>query len=198
MTSKAARKRNKKARITLPGGDAIPQRATQGRRTDLHDPLQTVTAARQRHTGIKDAKDAIQPIAGTDMGLCIRHLTSGDDLTALTNAWAAISASHRNYRLLYVGNTGNPQGAAIAMVPEPMQADQSLRVDLRSHEERVKAAKASWGDWEAKINALPVPSLKWALRGALDGFLGEGALWRDAAPTITGRTAVQALRMVAK
>lgn len=201
MTSQAERKRRKKARITLPGGEAIPQRPTGKDRRHTNQPAEdaraTVAAARQRHTGIKDAKDAIQPICGTDLGLCIRHMTTGDDRAALENTWAAISATHRNYRLLYIGNTGNPQGAAIAMVPEPMQADQSLRVDIRSPEERVNAAKSAWAAWEAKIAALPTPLHKWALRAALNGFMGEAVLWKDQAPTDKGRVAVQALRMVA-
>lgn len=199
MTSQAERKRRKKARITLPGGDAIPQRATgRDRRhtNQAEDATATAANARQRHTGIKDAQDALQPICGTDLGLCIRATTTGDERKALENTWAAISASHRNYRLLFVGNTGNPQGAAIAMVPEPMQADQSLRVDIRSHDERVSAAKASWQGWEGKIAALPTPLHKWALRGALNGFLGEATLWKDQAPTDKGRAAVDALRKV--
>jgi hypothetical protein len=199
MTSKAERKRRaKRAKITLPGGETAPQRPTglDRRHTNqAENPMQTVTAARQRRTGIADPQDARQPLCGTDMGLCIRAMTLGDNRAEMTNAWAAISAAHRNYRLLIIGQTGDPQGAAIPMLPEAMETDPSLRIDLRTHEQRVDAAKAAWRAWEAKINALPMPSLKWALRGALDGFLGDGALWRDQAPTQTGRIAVQALRM---
>jgi hypothetical protein len=160
------------------------------------DARETVAKARQRHSGIHDPQDALQPLCGTDMGLCIRSMTKGDELATLSNAWAALSAAHRNYRLLYIGLTGNPQGAAIAMVPDKMEADVSLRVDLRTHDEKVAAAKSAWTAWEAKIKALPTPQHKWALRGALNGFLGEDTLWRDAAPTATGRVAVDAMRLV--
>lgn len=194
MASKAQRRKRK---ISLPGGETIPQRAaTDPRREKKEDPMMTVATARMRRTGIENAMDAVQPICGTDIGLCIRELTTGDDRAAAINTWEALSASHRNYRELYIGMTGNPQGAAIAMVPEPMETDPSLRVDLRTHDERIEAAKRSWATWEAKINALPVPNMKWALRGALEGFMGEGALWRDMAPTPTGRLAVEALRRV--
>ena len=124
-------------------------------------------------------------------------MATGDERAALVNAWAAISAAHRNYRLLIIGQTGTPQGAAIAMIPEPMETDPSLRVDLRTHGQRVEAAKRAWETWEGKLATLHAPNLKWALQGALAGFLGDGALWRDQAPTTTGRVAVQALRMVA-
>jgi hypothetical protein len=200
MTSKAQRKRAKRARkITLPGGEAVAAPTVQGSRTDLkpkEDPMNVVTLARQRRTGIEDAKEARQPICGTDMGLCIRALAKGDERADLVNAWAALSAAHRNYRLLIIGQTGEPQGAAIPMLPEPMETDQSLRVDLRTYEQRVEAAKRQWFEWWGKIKALPVPNLRWAISGALDGFLGEATLWRDQAPTVTGKAAVQALRMM--
>ena len=199
MTSKAQRRANRSRAqsITLPGSESVPAPIVQGQRKPAENPMATVTAARIRHSGITDPAEAVQPLCGDQMGLCIRALSTGDDRATLANTWSAISASHRNFMMLYIGQTGNPQGAAIAMVPEPMQTDPSLRVDLRTQDERVAAAKRAWQAWEGKINALPVPSLKWALRGALNGFLGEGALWRDKAPTTTGKVAVMALRQVA-
>lgn len=202
MTSVAEKRRRKKARITLPGGVEIDQKPTGrdrvnvGQRKAPEDARITVAEARMRHTGIKDAKDACQPICGTELGLCIRALSTGDELRALSEIWAAISASHRNYRMLYIGQTGHPQGAAIAMVPDPLATDQALTIDIRTADERVRAAKASWGAWQGKISALPAPPLRWAIEGALNGFLGDGTLWRNAAPTIAGKTAVTALRVL--
>lgn len=160
--------------------------------------MATVTAARIRHSGIADPKEAIQPLCGDHMGLCVRALSVGEDRTALANAWAALSAAHRNWRMLYVGQTGNPQGAAIAMVPDPMETDPSLRIDLRSQEARVEAAKRAWEAWEGKIRGLGAPNARWALLGALRGFLGDGALWKDQAPTMTGRVAVAALAQLVR
>ena len=201
MTSKAERKRRIRARraqhITLPGGEAVPAPIVQGQRRPPEDPMRVVTMARQRRTGIEDPQDARQPICGTDMGLCIRHLATGDERARLVNAWAAMSAAHRNYRTLIIGQTGDPQGAAIPMLPDPVETDPSLRIDLRTMAEREEAAKRAWHDWWGRIKALPVPSLSWAISGALDGFMGEGQLWRDQQPTTTGRVAVQALRMIA-
>jgi hypothetical protein len=194
MTSKAQRRKRK---ISLPGGQQIDQRPTGPGRPPKEDPMRTVTHARIRRTGILDPKEAQQPICGDDMGLCIRAMSTGDDRAMLVNTWAAISASHRNYRLLIIGATGTPQGAAIPMMPEPMETDPSLRVDLRTHDQRIEAAKRGWDVWEGKIRSLSTPNLRWALNGALSGFMGDGALWRDQGPTTTGKTAVQALRLVA-
>jgi hypothetical protein len=199
MTSRSARRRKAKhaKAISLPKSQPAPHQGPQVGRPPKEDPMATVTAARQRRTGIADEADARQPICGDDMGLCIRELTTGDDRALLVNTWAALSASHRNYRMLIIGSSGSPQGAAIPMIPDAMETDPSLRVDLRTQEQRIESAKRAWLDWKSKIDALPVPSLRWAISGALDGFMGEGALWVDRKPTDTGRTAVQALRMVA-
>lgn len=199
MTSKSARKRRKKAaKVTLPGGAAIPQPAKTGRpRGKPEDVRKTAIGARVRRSGIQDTQRALDPLLGTDLGLCVDAMTTGDERAALANTWAALSASRRNYRALVLNKTGNPQGAAIAMLPDPMQTDTGLRVDLRTLDEKVAAAKASWSAWEARIKALPVPGMIWALRGALDGFMGEDTLWRNRQPTDKGRMAVEALRRVA-
>jgi hypothetical protein len=195
MTSKAARRRRAKhSGMTLPGGEVAAPTGPQRGRPPKEDPMATVIAARMRRSGITDPAEARQPICGTDMGLCIRALATGQDRADLENAWAALSAAHRNFRMLVIGQTGDPQGAAIPMIPEPMETDQSLRVDLRSHEARVEAAKRLWEAWSAKIRGLTTPSAQWAIRGALMGFLGDGKLWRDQTPTTEGRLAVIALR----
>ena len=203
MSSKATRRSRKRNRlISLPGGEAVNQPPS-GR--DRHhtnqpqeDPRLVVTFARIRQTGIMDAKDAIQPLAGTQMGMCIISLVAAHDRASITDTWESLSAAHRNYRMIYIGQTGNPKCAAIAFIPEAMETDQSLRVDIRTAEERVVSAKTAWAAWERKINALQAPQLRWAIRGVLDGFMGDGTLWRDAAPTDTGRTAVMALRVIAQ
>lgn len=195
MTSKAQR-RARKRKITLAGGVEIDQRPSGRDRTHTNqqeNPQATAQAARQRITG-KAGQDALDPALCTDLGKCIVHLVEGQERRDLLDAWGAISASHRNYRLLYIGQTGDPQGASIGMVPERLETDQSLRVDLRTHDERVAAAKASWQAWQARIKALPIPQMIWAVRGALDGFMGEAQLWKDRSPTSHGRLAVEAMR----
>lgn len=202
MTSKAARKRRKgkaKALISLPGQDPIIQsQPNDPKRAKPDDPRKTALQARCRRAGISDPKEAARALLGTEMGLCINASATGQELADLTEAWQAISASFRNYRLLVIGQTGDPQGAAIGMIPDKVETDPSLRVDLRTHDERVEAAKRSKAAWDAKIKALPVPNMRWALRGALEGFMGEDTLWRDCAPTTSGRLAVEALRRVAQ
>ena len=199
MSSKAAKRNRKRNRsISLPGGEVVADRATGRDRTHTNQPQEcptvTVLQARARHTGVKGRENLIDTALGTPIGCCIAHLTRGDDRATLIDTWGAISASRRNYKLRYIGHSGEPQGAALEMIPDAMQTDPSMRVDIRSTEERAAQAKASWQSWETKINALPLPTMKWAIRGALDGFAGEGTLWRDQGATPLGRVAVEALR----
>lgn len=197
-------KRQRKRRISLAGGIQIDQKPT-GRERDnvgqhkpTEDARKATLEARLRIAGIRATPDsikaAVDPSYGHDVGLCIRSVLKGDDATKAWDTFSHISASHRNYMTYFIGQTGNPKCAAIAMIPEPMETDPSLRVDLRTHDEKVSAAKASWAAWEKRMNALPFPQMKWALGGALRGFMGEGTLWRDAKPTHTGKTVVAALQ----
>jgi hypothetical protein len=190
----------RKRRISLAGGKHLDHKPTGRDRTHTNqpaeDPRKTALAARMIKTGISDSQDAARPLLGTEMGLCIDRMASADELPALTEAWAAISASFRNYRLLVIGQTGDPQGAAIGMLPEPMQTDPSLRVDIRTPEERIAAAKTSRDAWGERIRALPHEEAVCLLR-ALNGFCYEGVLFRDREPTTMGRIAVRALRGLA-
>ena len=194
MASKAARKRAKKSRsISLPGGEVVAMRAGQGRRTDIEQSgPPPILAARKALCAV----DPTSPLNESDMGRCILALSTGEERATLTEAWAAISASRRNFKTRIIGQTGDPKCATSPMMTEAMQTDQSLRVDLRTQDEKDRAASASWVEWQRKIDGLPMPQLKWALRGALDGFLGEAVLWRDQAPTGQGKLAVHALRMM--
>ena len=139
---------------------------------------------------------ARDPLHGDDMGRCILALTTEDERRTITETWAALSGAWANYCTRILNRPLGPQAAAIAMLPERMQADTSLRVDIRTSDERDAAAKRAWLHWHARMAALPTPMHGWALRGALYGFMGDEALWLDRAPTASGRLAVAALRML--
>jgi hypothetical protein len=194
MAKSARRKR--KGRITMPGGESVPQQQSTGRPVQ-DKPLQVATEARQRHTGIKDKADALQAALGTYLGLCIVQLTNGDERAQLINTWDAISASRRNYMLRYIGQSGDAQGAAIGYVADPMQTDKSMTVDVRTADERDAHAKSSWALWDKRIKALPL-QMRWAMQGAISGFIGDAHIWRDHKPTETGRLAVAALGVLTK
>jgi hypothetical protein len=196
MTKAATRaqRRRRGKTIRLSGGQSAQPRATQGRRTDLDpDPVDRVAlTARARRTGctVEDARDIL---AGDDMGRCIRAMRPGnEDRRALLTVWQGISAAWHNYAARCLSLPTGAQGVSIPMLPEPMQTDPSLRVDLRTADERDEAARRVWFDRLEAIMTLP-PDQRHALRGHLHGY--GAALWctDTIRPTRHGALAVAAL-----
>jgi len=130
------------------------------------------------------------------MGRCILSLADPEWRPRIADTWHGLLAAHRTHRTRIIGRTADPQGAASPMLPDPVEVDLSYRVDMRTADERDAAAARSWSVWAARLSALPTPQHRWALRGALDGFIGDGRLWHDRAPTDLGRLAVEALRRI--
>jgi hypothetical protein len=159
---------------------------------EVEDRAAAVSAIAAR-VGAKRKRAALDPLQGTEMGRCI---AAHPESAALASTWAGVSAAHRAYRTRVIGKTGDPKCATISIMPDVMQVDPSLRSDPRTAEERDDAAKRAWAMWQSRIAALPTPMHKWAIRGALDGFLGGEALWRDKAPTSAGKLAVSALLLL--
>ena len=198
-------KRKREAK-DLPHLAATPKRKARGRdrmaqiaaeRAADAGAMDVVIAARIAR-GAKDADAARDPLHGSDMGRCILALTDDRDRRDVTEAWAAMSAAWANYCTRILGRPLGPQSAAIAFLPDRIEADPSLRIDLRTPDEKDAAAKAAWAHWHARIAALPTPMHGWTLRGALQGFMGDEVLWRDGQPTKSGRLAVVAIRMLTR
>lgn len=138
---------------------------------------------------------AINPLCSDGVGNCIIALVPKSDQGKIRDTWHRLCAAQHNYHTRILGVTGNPQGSAIAMLPEPIQTDTGHTIDIRSAEEKDAGAKRAWAAAEASINALPVPQWKWAIRNAMNGGIdGQGGdVWRDGKPTARGRVLVQAL-----
>jgi hypothetical protein len=191
----AQRRRESRARkrqITLAGADPVQRKVTHGPRP-AEPPADAVALAyRARFTGctVEDARDVL---AGEDMGRCILAMRPNpQDRRDLLTAWQGINSAWHNYRARCLSLPPGPQAAALPMLPEPMQTDQSLRVDLRTGDERDEAARNAWFGWLEQLMALP-PDQRHALRGHLQDY---GAPVWDAdthRPTRAGALAVAAL-----
>ena len=205
MTSRAERERKRKAAqaikraISLGGGASVPQKPQGRDRSHTHKPedaRRPVLQARCRIAGIDATPDAIQaavdPLMGHDEGRCIRHIHgSSDTAAALHDAWQSMSIARRTWRLRYTGQSGDPQGASIGVVPDRMETDPGMTVDLRTPDERDRDAARAEAQWKARIAAVPHVVDRMALRSAIDGF--GMRLWHNAAPTAQGRSFVRAL-----
>jgi hypothetical protein len=194
----AAQKRRDKAarRITLAGGESVAQRPTGRDRTHTNQPAEPADRvaldARARRAGCT-RDEARDPLLTDDLGLCIRFLICRErDRRDLAQTWRDLCAAKLNWNQRILCANPHPQAAAIAMLPEPMETDQSASVDLRHPDERDAAAKRIWEQWLADLMTLPAFD-RHALRGAIDGYAPR--LWDDRHlhPTRTGCAAVEAL-----
>lgn len=180
--------------ITLPGGETAPnpRRGTDRRGTQAAerpaDAMATALQARARAIGgmgsAEEQRACTAPVAGSAEGRCILALT-GPDWSEPWQTWCAISAARETYEARYLGASASPQGAAVALMPEPMETDPSLRIDIRTAEERDTAAVRAWDAWDAAIRRLPIHQ-RWAVRAAVLRYTAPD-LWRDAIPTPAGR-----------
>lgn len=190
-----ARKRERRT-ITLANGETATAPIGQGQRKAPEDARKTAAQARVRVFGMTGAdadRAALNPLCGSGVGQCIIALA--EDQAATKDTWNRLCAAQHNYRTRILGLSGNPQGSAIAMQPDAMQADTGHTIDIRSADEKDEGAKRAWANAEASINALPVPQWKWAIRSAMDGGIDGmgGDVWRDGQPTSRGKVLVQAL-----
>jgi hypothetical protein len=192
--TKAARRRRSNL-ISLPGGRVIRADATQGRRTDIEpkEPADLVAlTSRALRTGctVEEARDVL---ASEDMGRCIRAMRAGTQARRdLLDVWQALCAAHWNFYTRCLSMKPSAQSSALPMLPEPMQTDPSLRVDIRTGDERDEAARRVWYAWLDRLMKLPADE-RHALRGHLQGYGDE--VWNTDAklPTRAGALAVEAL-----
>lgn len=194
MASKAERKRRTRNRkISLPGGETSHHPISAGRPVQ-EDALAVAREARARVYAVP-IKAALDPMRGSQAGCCIAEQP---DRVEMWQVWQSICTARRNSRLRN-GISDGPKCATIAMIPDQMQTDESLRVDMRTSEERDTAAKRAWDGWQGRINALPAP-MRWPIRNALDGGInGQGGeLWADGKPTSRGVAFVVSLRVLTK
>ena len=199
MTSQAERRRRKKDRdaISAKENPGKPQGRDRRHTNQPADPRKTALEARCRIAGCPITPDAMRasahPLRGSHVGLCIEAVHDDPATRAdLLDTWGQIIKALTAWRQRNTGQTGHPRGASIAMIPDPVETDPGLTVDLRTAAERDAAAKRRAEHWDRIIRALP-PQLSGALRGARDGFIDGEAIWRDCAPTQRGRLVVTAI-----
>ena len=205
MVSKAEAKRRRKAwreeRAKLPDLAAVEKREQHrvgGKFAAREpDPQKTAREARERQFGGGDTRKAqeaaVSPLLGHPMGYVIQSECQRDEAARLWDVWQAYSAAEHNYRKRILDNAGAVKGASIQMVPEPMETDPSLRIDLRDEEAKDRQAVASYMRWQGFLGELPTGGMS-ALRQA-QGGTGK-PLWQagEGKPTAHGVFALAMLR----
>ena len=205
MASKAERLRRKK-RASLDELCAVPsvarrekQARQNGRFTKVEeDPRAAFLNARCRRFGIDQTDENRSRMAGVhlccDLGFVLEAACKPADIAPLWDVFSRWCRAEAVYRARYVGQREQPASAALTMVPEPMETDPSLTVDVRSQDERDRDAVSGWMRWQGFLGHLPAQH-RTVLHNARrqDGPV----LWSGAA-TEAGLLALEALRGLAE
>lgn len=130
-----------------------------------------------------------------DLGFVIEARCGNAEAARLWDVFARWCRAEATYRARYLGQSEQPAAAALLMIPERMESDQSATVDLRTPDERDRDAVRAWMHWQGLLGHLSA-SQRTALQCARreDG----PALWRDCAPTTAGGVALESLRALAE
>jgi hypothetical protein len=196
--TKGAKRRAKKA--ALPGLANTPKRKARGRkrmeqikREKEFDPEaeRTVLQARARQAGKtpKDLTEMRHTAYGEDAGRAIYARHEGDTAKRLWDTYSALSGAYRRYLRTCIGASVDAKTAKIEMMPERFETSASDTPDMRSEEDRHRAALNAWTGWKIALDRLPLGKSA-AIYSALHGW---GALMDGGEITGQGRRFVVAM-----
>jgi hypothetical protein len=201
---KGDRRRQQKERpMGIPDLDvktpAKPHRSGGRYAKPAEDLSRTVLEDRCRRFGLAAGDWARKALAGPEAGspigmVMLRELPSHEAVARLWSVWQGFCAAERTYRARYIGQTGDPKGASLAMVPDAMQADTGHTIDIRTAAQRDSDAVAAWMRWRGYLGHLSAEQ-----RTAIcDAERNTGRpIWQDRAPTKHGLFTLEALLALA-
>ncbi len=180
----------------------IPRKQPNGRlrqRSDSpRDARRAALSARCRKLGLMDNKQNRKDVSAQHMsdamGWIMDRECKPDQIRTLSGVWSGMLSAHRTYSLRYLGQSGSPKGATMAMVTEKMETDKSHSVDLRSPEERDRDAVSNWMRWQGYLGCLSARD-RALLADARQQ--AEDTLWQRAKPTGRGLNTLTALKALA-
>jgi len=146
--------------------------------------------------GIAPGEAARKAMRGTEAGspigmVMLRMCASADEVARLWAVWQGFCAAEQSYRLRYLGQSGNPKGASIVMVPDHVEADKHHTIDARTNDQKDRDAVDNWMRWRGYLGHLD-RMMQGALHCAERGERPD--LWEDRAPTEAGIFALTAVR----
>ena len=154
------------------------------------EPLRTVREARARQTG-KRERDVFEPMLCFDAGRAIdAGARNKDEARAMWRTFSEFDQAHRASVFHATGKPREPNVSRMEFMPERFEVRHDLPpADLRSEEERHKAAMARWDECKHKLGHLN----GWERYAITSAFWQESALF-DQGLTVHGQTFVAALR----
>lgn len=192
--TKGAKRRAKKA--GLPELAAVPKKKARGRKRMEQikrdpDAERTVLQARARQSGKtpNDLTEMRHTAFGEDAGRAIYAMHEGDAAKSLWDAYTALSGAYRRYLSTCIGASVDAKTAKIEMMPERFETSASDTPDMRSEEDRHRAALNAWHGWKIALARLPLGDSA-AVYSALHGW---GALMDAGKITTQGARFVGAM-----
>jgi len=116
-----------------------------------------------------------------------------DEVARLWSAFAGLCGAHAAYARRYLGVRLHPKTAKIEMLIERFEISGDDDLDLRSEEEKARAAVTNWMRWQGYLGHLD----RWQQAAIWGAVREQTALIRDRQATDEGRGYVQALRKLA-
>lgn len=203
MTSKAEKRRKKKATITLAGGMTATARPTGRDRRHTNqrqdDPRTTVAQARLKHrpATTRQLHEAMMDRSYSDhASRCIKLLAVNAEQAAQMQAVVdEYRQARRSYRHA-IGIADSPKNAAIAIFPDEVvvpanPAEDIAPMDDRTPEQRERAATRRWMMWQGRIGLVSTAD-RVLLNAGMAGDLVM--LSDDGFANTKGRAFVEALR----
>lgn len=203
MTSKTKQKRLRKAqqpRAADPMALApVPRKTPSGKTRVPGDHVSERNAdavalkARARHTGGK-IDDMRHPAYGRKAGAAIKALCDDASANELWGLYGELLNAREVYYRVCHGKSPYPKSATLEVLPERIETRADHAPDLRTTEERVRAATTRWMHWQGRLSLLSQCEHR-AIRSAWEDDAG---LMRDREPTVRGLEFVGAMRALAK
>lgn len=183
VPKRSAQPRNREGRFERPPED-LQREALDGRCRRFGVPVNASNREKMK-----------SPWMGCDLGFVIETRCTDRDAARLWDVFSRWSRAETTYRARYLGQGEQPASAALQMIPDRMETDQSAAVDVREPEERDRDAVTVWMRWQGFLGHLPVGARK-ALHEARREEGRE--MWVGAKPTDAGLAALDALRGLAE
>lgn len=196
------RKRRNKGKASGMGLEPVPRREKSGRpaRADQdRDPMAVVLGARCRRMGWPDGRwdrgRANEPSLGTPAGIAL-HLgcTGLPEVRRLWKAYTDLDAAEEVYAARILSARRHAKTAKLEMTPERFEVRADDCVDIRTEEERDRAAVNTWARWRGYLGHLQAHEQ----RAIHDAMLDRSILVDDDNRlTVSGAAFVAAMRVLA-
>lgn len=149
--SKAAKRRAKKS-----GKRSLFQTMTENETfaapVEQDKPLETVTEARARHTGVT-GQAALHPMLGEDAGVALYH-GAGEQAPRLWDLFKRFDSVDEAYSRRIIGQPRFPNVAKLEMLPETFEARAEDTPDTRTDDEKSRDAVNAWMKWQGLLGCL--------------------------------------------